>query len=121
MSKEIYNRIAKNSLYNLLRRFLVFPVGLILPLVVLGYIGVEGYGVWAFIQALVAYSVILDMGSDALTKYTAEYKSQENHPKISQIFNTLFVLYLSLFFIFFLAVFINQDWIIDVFIKTDKL
>lgn len=121
MTQAIYNKIAKNSLYNLLRRLLGLPVGLILPLVVLGYIGVEGYGVWAFIQALVAYSVILDMGSDALTKYTAEYKSRENHPKISQIFNTLFVLYLSLFFIFFLAIFIYQDWIIDVFIKTDKL
>ncbi len=98
-----------------------FPIGLILPLVVLGYVGVDGYGVWAFIQALVAYSVILDMGSDALTKYTAEYKSQENHLKISRIFNTLFFLYFFLFAIFFLAVFIYQDWIIDVFIKTDKL
>ena len=121
MSKEIYNRIAKNSLYNLLRRFLVFPVGLILPLVVLGYIGVEGYGVWAFIQALVAYSTILDMGSDALTKYTAEYNAHENHPMITRLFNTLFVLYTFLFIIFFLTIFICQDWIIDVFIKTDRL
>ena len=43
----------------------------------ISYIGVEGYGVWALIQALVAYSMILDMGSDAMTKYPAEYKSQE--------------------------------------------
>lgn len=120
MTHEIYNRIAKNSLYNLLRRLLAFPVGLILPPVVLSYMGVEGYGVWALIQALVAYSMILDMGSDAMTKYTAEYKSQENHPKISRLFNTLFVFYLFLFVIFFLAVFIYRDWIIDVFIKTVK-
>lgn len=121
MSKEIYKRIGRNSFYNVLRRLLGFPVGLILPLVVLSYLGVEGYGVWVFIQALVAYSVILDMGSDAVTKYTAEYKSQENHLKIARIFNTFFVLYFFLFVIFFLAVFIYRDWIIDVFIKTDKL
>lgn len=120
MAHEIYNRIAKNSFYNLLRRLLAFPVGLILPPVVLSYIGVEGYGVWALIQALVAYSMILDMGSDAMTKYTAEYKSQENHPKISRLFNTLFVFYLFIFVIFFFAVFIYRDWIIDVFIKTVK-
>lgn len=120
VTQDIYNRIAKNSLYNLLRRFLGFPVGLILPPVVLSYIGVEGYGVWAFIQTLVAYSIILDMGSDAMTKYTAEYKSQEKYLKIARIFNTFFVVYSILFVIFFLAVFIYQDWIIDVFIKTDK-
>lgn len=121
MAHKIYNRIGKNSLYILLRRFLEFPVGLILPPVVLGYIGIEGYGVWALIQALVAYSAILDMGIDStIMKYVAEYKSLGNYQKIIQMFNTFFVVYSVIFSIFFLVVFIYQDWIIDVFIKTSN-
>lgn len=120
-TQEIYNRIGKNSFYILLRRFLDFPVGLILPPVVLGYIGIEGYGVWAFIQALVAYSAILDMGIDStITKFAAEYKSLGNYQKIVQMFNTFFVVYAAIFSIFFLVVFIYRDWIIDVFIKTSN-
>lgn len=120
--QEIYNKIGKNSLYNLLLKFFGFPLWLILPLIILRYIGVEGYGVWAFIQVFVNYGGMLNIGIDTtVTKFSAEYKAKEDHQRIVQIFNTFLVIYLVLFIIFFIAVFIYQDWIIDVFMKTDKI
>lgn len=122
MTREIYNRIAKNSLYNLLLRFLNFPLGLILPPIILGYMGVEGYGVWAFIQVFVNYGGALNSGIDpAVTKYTAEYNAKGDHPKIVRLFNTFLVMYSVLFIVFFIIVLIFHDRIIDVFMRTDKI
>lgn len=122
MAQEIYNRIGKNSLYNLSLRALSFPLWLILPPIILGYIGVEGYGVWAFIQVFVNYGWALNLGIDTtITKYAAEYKAKEDHSKIAKLFNTSLVIYSLLFIVFFILILIFQDWIIDVFMKTDKI
>ena len=122
MAEEIYNRIGRNSFYNLLRMCFSFPMGFILPPVILRYIGVGGYGVWALIQVLVGYAALMDMGiGSTITKYTAEYNARENRLNIVRMFNTLFVFYLLLSTILFLAILISKDWIIDVLIKTDKI
>ncbi len=121
MAQEIYNRIGKNSLYNLLLKILSFPLWLVLPPVILRFIGIEGYGVWAFIQVFVNYGWALNSGIDtAITKYTAEYKAREDHQKVAKLFNTFFFVYSLLFIIFCIFVFIFQNWIIDIFMKTDN-
>lgn len=121
MTQAIYNRIGKNIIYNLLSKFFGFPLWLALPPIILGYIGVEGYGVWVVIQAFVNYGGILNTGVDATVKYTAEYKAKGNYSKITEIFNTFFILNSILFFIFCIVVFVCQNWLIDVFIKTNKI
>jgi len=121
VTQEIYKRIGRNSLYNLLSKFFCFPLWLVLPPIILRYIGVEGYGVWVVIQVFVNYGGILNTGVDATVKYIAEYKAKGNYSKIIQIFNTFFILNSFLFFIFCIVVFICQDSIIDAFIKTDKI
>lgn len=119
MGQEIYKRIGGNSLYNLLGKLYAVPVIFLFPPVILGYIGMEGYGVWVFIQIFVSYGGLLQMGTDsAVIKFTAQYKAEGNYPKIIQIFNTFFVTYLFLFTLFCIAVVISQDWIIDAFMKT---
>ena len=122
VAQEIYNRIGKNSLYNLLLKILSFPLWLVLPPVILRFIGIEGYGVWAFIQVFVNYGWALNSGIDTtITKYTAEYKAREDHQKIAKLFNTFFFVYSLLFIVFCIFVFIFQNWIIDIFMKTDKI
>lgn len=64
----------------------------------------------------------MDMGfSPAMTKYTAEYEAREEHFKIIQIFNTLFVIYVFLCCILFIVVFLCRGLIIDFFIKPIKI
>ena len=71
MSREIYNKIGRNSFYNILRRVLLLPFNLILIPIILRYIGVEGYGVWVFIQVLMTFATLMDFGiSSGITKFT---------------------------------------------------
>ena len=118
MTSEIYKKIGGNSIYTLVRRMIILPIGLAIVPIIIKYIGVEGYGVWIMIQTLLAYSSIVDMGlSPAITKYTAEYEGQKDHFKITQIFNTLFVVYVFLCFILFLIVFLFKGLIVDFLIR----
>jgi O-antigen/teichoic acid export membrane protein len=118
MTSEIYKKIGRNSIYNLIRRLVAFPAGLILPPVTIKYIGIEGYGIWVLVQTIITYTAVMDMGlSPAITKYTAEYEAREDHFKIVQIFNTLFVVYVFLCFILFVVVFLCRGLIIDFFVK----
>jgi O-antigen/teichoic acid export membrane protein len=122
MTKDIYKRIGKNSLYNLSLKTLTFPLYLVLPPVILRFIGVEGYGVWAFIQVFINYGGVLNSGIDVtVTKYTAEYKAMKDHTKVAKLFNTFLVGYLFLFIIFFILVMIFHNWIIDGLMKTDNI
>ena len=122
MAQEIYNRIGKNSLYNLSLRTLSFPLWIVLPPIILRFIGVDGYGIWAFIQVFVNYGGVLNLGIDTtITKFTAEYKAKEDYKKIGELFNTFLVVYILLFALFCVLIFLARDWIIDVFMKTDKI
>lgn len=118
MTSEIYKKIGRNSIFNLIRRLIAFPIGLILAPITIKYIGVEGYGIWVLIQTLLTYSSVMDMGlSPAVTKYTAEYDAQKDHFKITQICNTLFVVYIFLCLVLFLMVFVGKGFIVDSLIK----
>ena len=122
MTSEIYKKIGTNSIYNLIRRLVAFPTGLVLPPVTIKYIGMEGYGIWVLVQTIITYTSVMDMGlSPAITKYTAEYEAREDHFKIVQIFNTLFVVYVFLCFILFVVVFLCSGLIIDFFVKPIKI
>ena len=118
MTSEIYKKIGTNSIYNLIRRLVAFPIGLVLPPVTIKYIGIEGYGIWVLVQTIITYTSMMDMGlSPAMTKYTAEYEARGDRFRIIQIFNTLFVIYVFLCCILFIVVFLCRGLIIDFFIK----
>jgi len=118
MSSEIYKKIGGNSIYTLIRRVIILPIGLAIVPIIIKFIGVEGYGVWIMIQTLLTYTSVMDMGlSPAMTKYTAEYDGQRDHFKITQIFNTLFVVYVFLCIVLFFAVFACKGLIVDTLIR----
>src|SRR3990172_12484411 len=118
MSSEIYKKIGGNSIYTLIRRAIILPIGLAIVPIIIKFIGIEGYGVWIMIQTLLMYSSVMDMGfSPAMTKYTAEYDGHGDHSKITQIFNTLFVVYVFLCLILFLIVFVCKGMIVDSLVR----
>jgi len=122
MTSEIYKKIGKNSIYNLIRRLVAFPTGLVLPPVTIKYIGMEGYGIWVLVQTIITYTSVMDMGlSPAITKYTAEYEGCDDHIKTIRLFNTLFVIYVFLCCILFIVVFLCRGLIIDFFINPSKI
>lgn len=118
MSSEIYKKIGGNSVYTLIRRMIILPIGLAIVPIIIKFIGVEGYGVWIMIQTLLTYSSVADMGlSPAITKYTAEYDGHNDHNKIIEIFNTLFVVYVFLCILLFFIVFACKGLIVDTLIR----
>ncbi len=60
-------------------------------------LGVEAYGIWAFVYTLAFFIQMLDIGlSQATIKFISQYTQQQNTNKISN--------YLSLVFVFYLAI-----------------
>ncbi|OQZ00156.1 MAG: hypothetical protein B6D35_07560 [Candidatus Brocadia sp. UTAMX2] len=122
MTSEIYKKIGDNSMYNLIRRLVALPIGLVLPPITIQYLGVEGYGIWVLIQTLITYTSLMDMGfSPAITKYTAEYDAHKDHFKIVRVFNTVLVVYIFLCLIVFVIVYLGKGLIIDFLIGPTKI
>jgi len=47
--------IGKNTLFSLIERIVRFSVGILMVPVVIYYIGLDGYGIWAIITAITSY------------------------------------------------------------------
>lgn len=122
MTSEIYKKIGRNSIYNLIRRLVAFPIGIIMPPITIKYIGLEGYGVWVLIQTLITYTSLMDLGfGPAMMKYTAEHDAREEHFEIIQIFNTLFVVYLLLCIVLFVIVLACKGLIMWYLVKSCEI
>jgi O-antigen/teichoic acid export membrane protein len=68
---------------------------LMTPLV-LRYVGVVGYGLWAVINSLQNYCLLLDFGMNTATaKYTSEYRALRQPDALSQLASTILVLVLG--------------------------
>ena len=102
----ISGKVIRNTLYNTLGRFWGVIIALFLTPYIISHLGIERYGVWAFVSALIGYFGLLDFGvSASFVRYIAEFNAKKDCRSINELVNTGFVFY-SLFglAIFLLAV-----------------
>lgn len=113
MSEEINNipvnqntRLIKNAFFNLLSWFLPIIITIFGTPVIVKNLGYEQYGLYVLLLGFVNYSFTLGIGR-LVTKYVAEYNSQNRNDKISDIIsNTLWVsILIGLLGIFLIAIF----------------
>jgi O-antigen/teichoic acid export membrane protein len=97
MPSAIANKILRNTGWNFFSRLIHIPISICLIPFIINQVGVEWYGVWVTLFALVDYFSLLDLGVGAATiKYVAEYHASQNIRKIGHvvlntcIFNLIF-------------------------------
>src|SRR5688500_3669092 len=68
--------------------------GLVLTPVVLSHLGVDEYGVWAFVGSLAAYVALLDLGlSPAFVRFAAEARGRRSAEEIRALASVGLALY----------------------------
>lgn len=91
---------------NILTSFLLTPY-------ILRSLGPSQYGLYTLISSIIAYLIILDFGfGDAIIRYTAKYKTQDNKLGLSRLLSTTFIIYVViaiLAFILGIIIFLNLE------------
>lgn len=93
MKKAHFNQNIKNSISNVIDAiFLPLAALLVTPLFI-HKLGIGEYGLWMFINTLIASVSILNIGgANVVIKYISAYRKEKNSEKIKQIFSTIFSL-----------------------------
>jgi O-antigen/teichoic acid export membrane protein len=107
MPVSITHKILRNTGWNFIARAIHIPVSIGLIPFIIEQVGMEWYGVWVTLFAIVDYVSLLDLGVGAATiKYVAEYQASGNYGKIANVvlstclFNLIFLPPLLLGYVF---------------------
>lgn len=97
MSSETGSRIAKNSIFNIIRTFLTVPIVLLLTPYIIKHLGKQEFGIWALVGVISSYAQLSDFGiTESLVKFMAEYQARNDAERINKLINTAFTVYLLL-------------------------
>jgi len=118
--EAISRKIVRNSLTNIARALIGFPIGIALTPFLVSQLGIRGYGIWAMASALVSYVGLIDLGmGSSVTKYVAELWARKDTAKINYLLNTALSLYLVLGILMVLLVVSLKDRLITSFFRVD--
>lgn len=94
MSSEAGSRIAKNSVFNIIRTFITVPLTLVVTPFIIRKLGAEEFGIWALVGVISSYAQLSDFGmTESLIKFVAEYKAKGDRERLNQVINTALVMY----------------------------
>ncbi len=101
MSSEVGSRIAKNSIFNLVRTLLTIPIIIFITPFIIKHVGKEEFGIWALVGVISSYAQLSDFGiTDSLIKFMAEYKAKDDNLQLNSLINTAFVIYILISLVF---------------------
>ncbi|NOX96957.1 MAG: polysaccharide biosynthesis protein [Nitrospirae bacterium] len=91
---RVSEKIIRNTKFNILGRFWTILVALFLTPYIIGYIGMERFGIWAIVGVLTGYFGLLDFGvRDSFVKFIAEFYAKKDDKTIKQVINVGLVFY----------------------------
>jgi O-antigen/teichoic acid export membrane protein len=86
-----------NAIFNSLSRVVSMVVGFIFMPYIVHQLGVEAYGIYVFIFAVIGYFALLDLDlGQAVIKYVAEYRVGNDYKRINNVVGVTLSLYLAL-------------------------
>lgn len=114
MISEAGSRIAKNSVFNLIRTCLSVPIMLIITPYVLGQLGTEEFGIWALVSVITSYAQLSDFGmTESLIRFTAEYKAKEDAVSLNSLLNTAMSVYAVIGALFVVVFYLLLPFVIE--------
>jgi O-antigen/teichoic acid export membrane protein len=114
--------IGRNTAYVIVRGVVVLAALFVLAPIVIRLLGLEAYGVYALLKTFTAYSLILDLGMGVtVTRCVAEYYARHDERGINRVFNTYFVVYVTVAIGVLGAAFVASDWLVTNLLKTSAV
>lgn len=91
---ESYTRIARNSIFSIVRFVVLLPLPIIILPFMLTQLGDVAFGLWALFATFITYTQLADFGMGlALTKYVAAYAAKAEWHAVLRATNTVFFFY----------------------------
>jgi O-antigen/teichoic acid export membrane protein len=91
-SEKVSAKIARNTLANAMGRFWSMAVAFFLTPYIVGKLGDERFGIWAFLGVFVGYFAVVDLGiSPAVVKFVAQYYTSRDFERLNRAVNSAFV------------------------------
>lgn len=95
---QLKYQLFRNSASTLVQLFVGTVVGLIVPPVLIKYLGFDTYGIWALLIVVNTYAALLDLGfGSSLIKYIAEAHALGNTGRIVHLMNVSLTTYLAVY------------------------
>ena len=95
-SQAVKAQLLKNSLFSSSTWAITVIVNLLAIPIMIRYLGVEGYGIYALLTGLVGYFGLLDFGLvDGVTKYVAHHSELGHHDSVTRTINATLLLQLT--------------------------
>jgi len=89
--------IRRNAFFAILGRGWSLALGLIATPYIISQVGVQAFGAWVLLEAIVAYFSLAEMGiGTSFNKHIAEYHIKEEHEQLSSVVSAGFFFYLAL-------------------------
>jgi len=89
--------IRRNAFFAILGRGWSLALGLIATPYIISQVGVQAFGAWVLLEAIVAYFSLAEMGiGTSFNKHIAEYHIKEEHEQLSNVVSAGFFFYLAL-------------------------
>ncbi len=89
------SKLIRNSATSIVRFIVLLPIPLLLVPFMLGKLGTQRFGIWAFVSVLSMFTQLGDFGVGyALVKSVAEMKAINNFARLNNILSTALVIYL---------------------------
>lgn len=94
MTSKIGSRLAKNSIFNIIRALIAFPITLVILPYTLHRLGSDEFAIWALAGVISSYVQLSDFGmTESLIRFFAEYRERNDNERINQLLNTALVIY----------------------------
>jgi len=95
---QLKYQLFRNSASTLVQLFVSTVVGLVVPPVLIKYLGFDSYGIWALLIVVNSYAALLDLGfGSSLIKYIAEAHALGNSGRIVHLMNVCLTTYLGVY------------------------
>ncbi len=93
-TNESYTRIARNSMFSIVRFVVLLPLPILVLPFMLDRLGDVAFGLWALFATFITYTQLADFGMGlALTKYVAAYAARGEWDGVLRATNTVFFFY----------------------------
>ncbi|MCD6461280.1 MAG: polysaccharide biosynthesis protein [Thermoplasmata archaeon] len=107
---SLKKKIMRNTAANIIIKFWVFGLNLLVFSYVVNNVGAEMFGIWLLVSAVTGYFGLLDLGiTPSLVKYVAEYTAKKEEETINRMVNSTFIFFSLIGLIIAVSLFLVKD------------